>query len=131
MLFLFKCFSLAQFCFDQYLSFLWAFVPIVLRHILKAIWKSTRWSKHFCMFFFIGSEVSICVLEKMLLEFLEQPSISISKYSFEKNFGKLPIKHPFWSPLFEYRPSRREKGHSPSEDHVHFRCAKRSTSKKF
>ena len=82
---------------------------------------------------FISSEVSICVLEKMLLEFLEQSSISTSKQSFDKNFGKLPIKHPFWSPLFEYtyRPSRREKGHSPSGAHVLFRCTKRSMSNKF
>ena len=87
---MFKFFSQDKFCFYEYLQFLLAFVPIVLRHILKAIWKSTRLSRHLYMFFFfIHSEASISVLEKMLLEVLEH---SISIYSFNKNVGKLSIK---------------------------------------
>ena len=44
---LFRCFSLTQFCFDEYLSFLLTFVPYYcdpfLSHILKVTWNSRHW----------------------------------------------------------------------------------------
>ena len=43
-------------------------------------------------FFSIHSEVSIGILQKMLLEVLEHPSISISMKVSVKKFGKLLIK---------------------------------------
>ena len=82
-------------------------IVIVLRHILKAIRKFNRLSRQFFIFyffylfisFFIHSESSIGVLEKMLLEFLEHLSISISKHSFNEKLGKLPIKTSILEPF--------------------------------
>ena len=47
---------------------------------------------------FIHPEGSIVDVEKRLFEFLECPSISISKKVAIKIFGNVPVKHVFWSP---------------------------------
>ena len=52
------------------------------------------------LFFKIHSEASIGVLVKRLFEFLDQPSISISKNSFSENFGKLSSENIHFGVLY-------------------------------
>lgn len=101
---------------------MWHIIVIVSRQILKAIWKS----RHFFMIFLSSIQGAfICILEKMLFDILEHPSISISKkIVLMKILKTFPLKHP----LFEYicRPSRWVKDHSPWKVHVRFRHAKKA-----
>ena len=50
-----------------------------------------------------------------------------------KILGNIPVKHPFWSPYFNYicRPSRRTKDHLPREVPFPFRQEKESLPKNF
>ena len=80
----------------------------------------------FLYVFFIHSESSIGVLEKM---FHPLPFQNIVLMKILRNF---PLKHPFWSPLFKdiYRPSWCAKNQSLSEVCARFRHAKESMPKK-
>ena len=95
------------------------------RHILKAVWKSTTWSRYFCVFF-PSKGIACC------LNFWSTWPLVFQNIVLMKMLGNFPLKHPFWSPLFKYiyRPSRFAKEHSPSEVCVHFRHVKESMPKK-
>ena len=76
--------------FLPYKIFLKKNKTLPIQILQSIIWHQYRLStiNHF-HFLFIHSEASIGVLVKRLFEFLDHPSISISKKSFSKNFANL------------------------------------------
>ena len=114
---LFRYFPQAQFCLMSICHFFQLFchiILIVLQNILKGIWKSTGLSRHFSMIFFSSIQKHPLVLKKKCrLNFWSTHPLAFQKIVFMKILGNVPLKHPFYSPLFEYiyRSSRCVKEH--------------------
>ena len=71
-------------------------VVIVLRHILKAIWKSTRLSRHFSVIFFSSIQrYPLMFQEKCWLNFWSSNPLTFQKIILIKILGNFPLKHPF------------------------------------
>ena len=87
--------------FLPYKIFLKKNKTLPIQILQSIIWHQYRLStiNHF-HFLFIHSEASIGVLVKRLFEFLDQPSISISKNSFSENFGKLSSENIHFGVLY-------------------------------
>ena len=115
-------------------SFCATLLWFILQHILKAMWKSTRFSRHFSVIFFSSIQRhSLVFQKKCCLNFWSTHPLTFQKIVFMKILGNFPLKHAFWSLLFEFicRPSRCVKYHLPREVHVYFRHSKRIMPKKF
>ena len=77
-------------------------IGIVLQHILRAIWKSIRLSRYFSIIFFSSIQKHPLVFQKKCcLNFWSIHPLAFQKIVLIKLLENFPLKHPYWSLLFE------------------------------
>ena len=77
-------------------------IVIVQQHILRAIWKSIRLSRYFSIIFFSSIQRHPLVFQKKCcLNFWSTHPLAFQKIVLIKILENFPLKHPYWSLLFE------------------------------